>query len=116
MAEVTELVTVFKFEGDINKAQGAADAMKDVGDNSAVAEKRVGGASESFLGMSKNALAGLASVTALAAGISKVTQGIFRIGQKTAELKGLGIDPVVFRETEDLFSRLGAADGDAGIP
>ena len=113
MGEVTEIVTVFKFEGDLKPVKDAGNAVKDVSENSAVADKRVDGASESFLGMSKNALAGLGSITALAAGIAEVTQNIFALGQETSELKGLGIDPVEFRETEDLFSRLGAADGDA---
>ena len=111
--EVNKVITVFEFKGDTKAIKDTGNALQNVSENSAIAGKRVEGAGESFLSMGKNAAAGLASVTALAAGIAKITENVFQLGKETAELKGLGIDPVAFRETEDLFSRLGAADGDA---
>ena len=113
MAEVTELVTVFKFEGDTKPLEDAGDALQEVSENSSVVEKRTKGASDAFLGMGKDALIGLTGVASLGAALAKITQTVFQLGQETAELKGLGIDPIAFRETEDLFTKLGAADGDA---
>jgi hypothetical protein len=113
MAIVTELVTEFKFKGDTKPLKDAGDSMKNVSENSGVASKRMDNAGESLLGMGKNALTGLAGIAALGAALAKITKTVFDLGKETAELKGLGIDPIVFRETEDLFSRLGAAEGDA---
>ena len=113
MAEVNEIVTVFKFKGDTKAIQDTGRALQNVSENSAVADKRVESASGSIMGMGSAAAASIGSVAALGAAVAKVTQNIFQLGQKTAELKGLGVDPVEFRETEDLFSKLGAADGDA---
>ena len=113
MAEVTELVTVFKFKGDTKPLADAGDEMQKVSENSAIAGKRMDGAGESMLDMGKNAMKGFAGVASLGAALAKITKTVFDLGQQTAELKGLGIDPVAFRETEDLFSKLGGADGDA---
>lgn len=113
MAEVNEIVTVFKFKGDTKPLKDAGNDMQKVSENSSIAEKRMDNAGESMKNMGKNALAGFAGVASLGVALAKITQSVFGLGKQTAELKGLGIDPVEFRETEDLFSKLGAADGDA---
>jgi len=113
MAEVNEIVTVFKFKGNTKPLKDAGDEMQKVSENSGVAEKRMDNASESMAGMGKSAMAGFAGVASLGAALAKITHTVFDLGQQTAELKGLGIDPAAFRETEDLFSKLGADTGDA---
>lgn len=113
MAEVNEIVTVFKFKGDTKPLKEAGDGLQEVSENSGIAEKRMGGASEAMEGMGKSAMSGLAGVVSLGSALAKITQTVFDLGQETSELKGLGIDPVEFRETEDLFSKLGADTGDA---
>ena len=112
MAVVTELVTEFKFEGDTKPLKETGDQMQRVSENSGIASKRMDGASDSFMGMSKTAQAGVGALVALGATIFKTSKEILEIGKEADRLFTLGINPAELRDFQDLFVEMGAgADG-----
>jgi len=115
MAVVTELVTEFKFKGDTKPLKEAGNQMQRVSENSGVAEARMEGASNSFMGLSKSATVAIAGLAGLATAVVKTAEGILDIGRQTDELMSLGINPQQLRDTEDLFVELGGSAEDASI-
>ena len=113
MSIIQELVSVFKFEGDVNPLKKAGDEMQRFSENTGIAEARTDSMGNTFLGFEKSTLVATAAIAAMAAGLAKVSKEIFGIGQQATILENLGIDPLQARFTEDLFVQLGSNIEDA---
>ena len=69
MAVVTELVTEFKFKGDTKPLKEAGNQMQRVSENSGIAEARMEGAGDAFLGLGKKATVAIAGLAGLATAV-----------------------------------------------
>jgi len=113
MAVVTELVTEFKFKGDTKPLKEAGNQMQRVSENSGIAEARMEGAGDAFLGLGKKATVAIAGLAGLATAVVKTAEGILDIGKQTDELISLGINVAELRDFQDLFVEMGSSAEDA---